>query len=75
MDKDKQEYRINYLEMKAVFLGLQSLCGNITQKHVCILSDNTTTFAYINAMGGVKSQGCNEMALQCAQDGESRGLD
>ena len=63
-DKDEREYHINYLEMKAVFLGLQSLCGNITQKHIRILSDNTTTVAYINAMGGVKSQGCNEMAQQ-----------
>ena len=26
-------------------------------------------------MGDVKSQGCNEMALQYAQDGENRGLD
>ena len=63
-DKDEREYHINYLEMKAVFLGLQSLCGNITQKHIRILSDNTTTVAYINATGGVKSQGCNEMAQQ-----------
>ena len=36
--------------MKAVFLGLESLCGNITQKHVRLLSVNTTTVAYINAM-------------------------
>ena len=63
-DKDEREYHINYLEMKAVILGLQSLCGNITQKHIRILSDNTTTVAYINAMGGVKSQRCNEMAQQ-----------
>ena len=47
---------------KSIFLGLQSLCGNITHKHIRILSDNTTTVSYINAMGGIKSQVCNDMA-------------
>ena len=46
-DKDEQTFHINYLELKAVSLGLQSLCGNITHKHIRILSDNTTTISYI----------------------------
>ncbi len=50
--------------MKAVYLGLKPLCGNITQKHIRIRSDNTTAIAYINAMGGIKSQVCNDMAHQ-----------
>ena len=62
LDKEEQAFHINYLKLKAVFLGFQSLCGNITHKHIRILSDNTTTVAYINAMGGIKSQVCNDMA-------------
>ena len=58
----EQTFHINYLELKAVFLGLQSLCGNTTHKHIRILSDKATTVAYINAMGGIKSQVCNDMA-------------
>ena len=46
----EQDFHINYLEMKAVFLGLKSLCYNIRQKHIRILSDNTTTVAYITLM-------------------------
>ena len=45
-------------------LGLKSLCSNIHTKHIRIQSDNTTTVAYVNAMGGVKSADCNDMAQQ-----------
>ena len=44
-------FHINYLEMKAVLFGLQSLCSDLTDKHIRIQSDNTTTVSYINAMG------------------------
>ena len=33
-DKEEQAFHINYLKLEAVFLGLQSLCGNITHKHI-----------------------------------------
>lgn len=61
---EEQQHHINYLEMKAVLLGLQSLCSNVSNKHIRIQSDNTTTVAYLNAMGGIKSQDCNDMAFQ-----------
>ena len=50
------------LELKAVLLGLKSLCGVFSEEHILVQSDNTTTVAYINAMGGIKSIPCNEMA-------------
>jgi hypothetical protein len=34
--------------MKAVLLGLKSLCNKVTGKHVRVQSDNVTTVAYIN---------------------------
>jgi hypothetical protein len=33
-DMEEQDFHINYLEMKAVFLGLKSLCYNIRQTHI-----------------------------------------
>ena len=48
--------------MKAVLLGLKSLCNNTTGKHIRVQSDNTTTVSYINEVGGIKSVLCNDMA-------------
>ncbi|XP_074608711.1 uncharacterized protein LOC141863131 [Acropora palmata] len=59
---EEQRYYINFLELKAVLLGLRSLCGAFSEKHILFHSDNTTTVAYINAIGGIKSIPCNEMA-------------
>lgn len=58
---------VNFLEMKAVLFGLESFCRDLRIKHIRVESDNTTTVAYINAMGGIKSTVCNEMALQLWQ--------
>ena len=59
---EEQAFHINYLELKAVFLGLKSLLNNVHNKHIRIQSDNTTTVAYVNNMGGIKSAECNDMA-------------
>ena len=48
--------------MKAVLLGLKTLCNNTTGKHIWVQSDNTTTLSYINEMGEIKSVLCNDMA-------------
>ena len=61
------EKQINELELKAVFFALCSLCDNVRNKHICILSDNTTTVCYINNMGGSKSRACNIIAKKIWQ--------
>ena len=43
---EEQGFHINYLELKAVLLGLQSLCNNLGQRHIRVQSDNTTAVAY-----------------------------
>ena len=58
------ESHINVLEMTAVFLALKAFCNNFRDKHIQVKSDNTCTVSYINAMGGVKSQTCNELSVQ-----------
>ena len=39
---------INILELKAILLGMQSLCGDRTGSHVRLRSDNTTAVACID---------------------------
>lgn len=48
---------INYLELKAIHLGLQSLMHSITDTHILhlIRSDNTTAVSCINNKGSSKS--------------------
>lgn len=50
--------------MRAVLLGLRSLCKHVSKKHVTVQSDNTTAIAYINAMGGIKSKEGDNLAKQ-----------
>ena len=53
---------INYLELKAAFQGIKSLCKNRHNSHILIEMDNTTAVAYINNMGGSRSSLCNSLA-------------
>lgn len=45
---------INVLELKAILLGLQSLCGNCQHTHIRLRSDNTTAVACIDRGGSTK---------------------
>lgn len=54
---------INILELKAVYFGLLSFFSSTNGTHIRIQSDNSTTVAYINNMGGVKSLDCHAVAL------------
>ena len=42
---------INYLKLKALYLGLLSFREELLNKHVRIQTDNSTTITYINHMG------------------------
>ena len=57
---------INVLELRAIFLAQKSLVL-IHQHHVVILTDNTTTMAYIHNMGGTRSKQCSTLAKQIWQ--------
>ena len=55
---------INYLEMSAVLLGLQTFCSSLSNTHICLKTDNTTAVSYINNMGGSQSFQCNAKARE-----------
>ena len=60
-DTEEQNYHINFLELKAVLLSLQSCCRNVSNSHIMIYSDNTTTVISINKQGSTQSQNCNDI--------------
>ena len=57
---DESKDHINVLELRAIFLALQSLVY-VLDDHVRILTDHTTAMAYIRNMGGTR---CNAVAKQ-----------
>lgn len=44
----------NILELKAILMGLQSLCSDFRNTHIRLRSNNTTAVACINKCGGTK---------------------
>ena len=58
---------INYLELKAVLYSLKACCNNVTNSHILIESDNTTTVVGINRQGSTHSTNCNNVTRQIWQ--------
>ena len=58
---------INYLELLAAFLALQSFCAQMRSVHIGLRMDNTTAIAYITHMGGARSVLCNSLAKEIWQ--------
>ena len=54
---------INILETKTVLFAFKALFRNYSNVHILIRSDNTTTVAYVNNMGGVRSQAICDIIL------------
>jgi hypothetical protein len=62
--EQEREWSINAKELKAALLGISALGKELSDSHVQIRSDNTTTVAYINHMGGIKSYLCDAIARE-----------
>lgn len=60
----ESHHHINYLELLAVHHSLKAFCKLKKNIHVQIKSDNSCTVAYINNMGGCKSEECNALAFE-----------
>ena len=49
----EENHHINCLELKAILLGLQSLCKEVTHDHIKVMTDNITAVTYIRNVGVV----------------------
>ena len=56
---DECNCHINVLRLKAVYFGLKTLCRDLKETHIKILTDNTTAVHGINKMGSCKRVACN----------------
>lgn len=65
---------INVLELSAVLLGLKSFFSDIECCTIAVRSDNTTSVAYINKMGGTKSVSCNNVTSQIWEWAEQKNV-
>ena len=59
----ESKFHINYLELKAIFFGLQSLVRDKVS-HVRIMTDNMTAVVCINKQGSTKSPACNAITRE-----------
>ncbi|XP_062286992.1 uncharacterized protein LOC133992289 [Scomber scombrus] len=59
---DLQRSHINFLELSAVFLSLKHFLPSLMGHHVLVRTDNTTTVAYINRQGGLRSRQLHMLA-------------
>ena len=60
----ESKLHINYLELKAVLLAIQSLLPGFSDVSLLVLCDNTPTVCYINHMGGTKSRFLCALSLE-----------
>jgi hypothetical protein len=61
---DERANDINYLEILAVFLALQSFSSEVAGKHVKLLVDNTTAVFSVNNMGTCHSKANNTLVAK-----------
>lgn len=73
-DPEEAKLHINVLEITASFFGLKCFCSDLRDTHVRLFIDNTTTVSYINAMGGTKSNLCDEVAKKIWQWCQARNI-
>ena len=60
----ESSHHINFLELTAVLLGIQSFFSGFSSTQLLVLCDNTPTVNYINHMGGTRSRSLCSLALK-----------
>lgn len=72
--KEEKERHINYLELKAVYYGLQCFAKESKSCNILIRVDNTTAISYINRMGSIQYPLLNQLAKEIWQWCENRDI-
>ncbi|KAL0870236.1 hypothetical protein ABMA27_005269 [Loxostege sticticalis] len=70
----ESQNHINYLELRAAFLGLQCFAQDLSNKEILLRIDNTTAISYINRMGGVQYEHLNAITREIWQWCEDRQI-
>ncbi|KAJ8966514.1 hypothetical protein NQ317_008805 [Molorchus minor] len=65
---------INYLELQAIYLGLQCFAKDAKNCNILIRADNTTAVSYINRMGSVRFPNLANLARAIWQWCEARNI-
>ncbi|KAI8516362.1 hypothetical protein Bbelb_049430 [Branchiostoma belcheri] len=60
---EEGQAHINILELRAASLTVRAFCRELVSKHVKVLTDNVTVVAYLNRLGGTRSQRLLDIAL------------
>lgn len=71
---EEVQHHINYLELLAAFLGLQSFCKYSHDLNVLLRIDNTTAISYINRMGGIQYLHLNKITRKIWEWCEQRRI-
>ena len=67
-------HHINYLELLAIFYGLQVFCSEMKDIHISTQSDSTNVKAYINNFGGMASREMDFLAKNIWENCLSRNI-
>ena len=70
----ERKSHINYLELKAIHLGLLTLAKNIKNKNIIIKSDSLVALSYLRKMGGTKIKPLSDLAIQIWEWALQRGI-
>lgn len=70
----QKSWHINYKELFAVKLALESLADKLNNCQILLRIDNTTAIAYVNKMGGTKYPKYNSLARSIWQWAEKRKI-
>lgn len=68
----QKSFHINYKELLAVRLALETLASGLENCQILLRVDNTTAIAYVNKMGGVRYEPYNKLAKEIWQWAERR---
>lgn len=72
-NEDKKSH-INYLELKAIYFGLQCFAKDLSDCEILLRCDNTTAISYINRFGGIQYKHLNNLARKIWKFCEQRRL-
>jgi hypothetical protein len=61
---EEKLHHINYLELLAAFIGLQTFCSSKQNSHIRLMIDNSTAVAVVNHRGTSHSDQLNELAVK-----------